>query len=127
VTVYATTEQARATFRETFEAALADAGFAARLKEGELSLHFLYTDGFALFLGPDGVTDEAPYAPALRFELAADTAHELFLGLLPVTRAVVLRRLTVKGPVARVRVLAELLPVLGREYARLAPRPQAAA
>jgi hypothetical protein len=127
VTVYATAEQAHATFRDAFEAALGDAAFAAKLKEDELSLHFLYTDGFALFLGPDGVSDEAPYSPTLRFELDADTAHKLFLGLLPVTRAVVLRRLTVKGPVSRVRVLAELLPVLGREYGRLAPRAQAAA
>jgi hypothetical protein len=128
LTEFTSAGQTREIFQEAFEAALADADFAAKLKEHELSLHFVHADpGYELFIGVDGVVDSAPYAPVLRFELSADTLHEILLGRLPIPRAVVDRRLVVKGGIAKIRLLAELLPVMGREYARVfASRKRAA-
>lgn len=119
MTVHATTEQAHRVLRETFEAALRDTEFATTLKEREFSLQFVLRDPHvALFLGADGVDDE-PHKATLRLEGEADALHEILTGRLGVTRAVVDRRLAVKGPVAQVRALGDLLPVIGREYARV--------
>jgi len=118
VTVHANAEQARKVLRETFEAALTDAVFGAVLKENEFSLQFVLRDPeVALYLAADGVEDE-PHRATLRLESDADALHEILLGQLPVTRAVVDRRLAVKGQVSEVRRLADLLPVIGGEYAR---------
>ena len=81
-----------------------------------------------LFVSADGVVlGDVPHPPTLRFELSTDTAHELWLGKLPIPRAAIARRLAIKGPVARIRQLADLLPTVGAEYAELqAGKPDAA-
>ncbi|NGN67988.1 hypothetical protein G5C51_29325 [Streptomyces sp. A7024] len=121
MTLHTDAERSRALYRGAFAAALDDAAFVTVLKEADLRLHFVLADpGYELSLGPDGVHDRPTPGPALRLELSAATLHEILLGRLPVPRAVVTRRLAVKGPVTRLRLLGDLLPFLGREYARLA-------
>lgn len=118
MTVYANAESALNSFERACGAALADKDFAATVNENGISLHFVCSaPGFEFFVRPDGVAAGVPCPVTLRLELSADTAHEIFLGRLPVPQAIVAGRLVIKGPVAKVRLLAELLPVLGREYA----------
>jgi hypothetical protein len=121
VAVYASEEQARKTFQELFTAVLADGDFASKLAERGLSLHFVQTDpAVELFVSADGVVlDKVPHPPTLRFELSTDTAHEMWLGKLPIPRAAIARRLAIKGPVARIRQLADLLPTVGATYGAL--------
>ncbi|WP_328914608.1 MULTISPECIES: SCP2 sterol-binding domain-containing protein [unclassified Streptomyces] len=128
MTVHATAEQARRILRDASEAALNDAEFAAVLKEREFSLQFVLVDPeLALRLDADGVEDGAPRPSVLRLEGETDALHEILLGRLPVTRAIVDHRLVVKGQVAAVRQLADVLPVLGREYYKqISQGPQAA-
>ncbi|KUO13951.1 SCP2 sterol-binding domain-containing protein [Streptomyces sp. DSM 15324] len=114
-------------FIDAFRAALADAEFAALLKERDFSLQFVVTGAAdaAFLLDSDGVHEGAPHPASLRLEVQAEALHLVLLGQLGVTQAIVARRLVVKGPVARLRSLADYLPVLGREYARLALAPAA--
>ncbi|MFF5185141.1 hypothetical protein ACFY30_15375 [Streptomyces sp. NPDC000345] len=114
-------------FIDAFRAALTDAEFAALLKERDFSLQFVLTGdaGTAFLLDSDGVHEGAPRPASLRLEVQPEALHLVLLGQLGVTHAIVGRRLAVKGPVARVRLLADYLPVLGREYARLALAPAA--
>ncbi|MFE0625727.1 hypothetical protein ACFW3D_02005 [Streptomyces sp. NPDC058864] len=107
--------------RTLFGALLADDDFTAKLKDRGLSLFFVQPEpGAAVFVSSDGVvTGEPPFPPTLRLEMGPDTAHELWSGRLPLMNAVVERRLAVKGPVAQVRQLAELLPAVGAKYAEL--------
>jgi hypothetical protein len=124
VAVYRSAEQARTTFHELFTAALADGDLGTRLKDRGLSLQFVQTNpDLSLFVSAEGVwLDQAPHPPTLRFELSTDTAHELWLGRTGILPAAVARRLAVKGPVVRLRQLADLLPAVGQHYARLAAR-----
>ncbi|WUD75372.1 hypothetical protein OG937_28640 [Streptomyces sp. NBC_00510] len=107
--------------RTLFGALLADDDFTAKLKDRGLSLFFVQPEaGAAVFVSSDGlVTGEPPFPPTLRFEMGPDTAHEVWSGRLPLMNAVVERRLTIKGPVAQVRQLADLLPAVGAKYAEL--------
>ncbi|MEV1077633.1 SCP2 sterol-binding domain-containing protein [Streptomyces sp. NPDC050211] len=114
-------------FIDAFRAAAADGEFATLLKERDFSFQFVLTrpqtadaDHTAFLLDSDGVHDGAPHPASLRLEVRADALHSVLLGQLGVTRAIVDRSLVVKGPVAKVRQLADFMPVLGREYARLA-------
>ncbi|MEV0480518.1 SCP2 sterol-binding domain-containing protein [Streptomyces sp. NPDC050508] len=115
-------------FIEAFRAALADAEFAALIKERDFSLQFIVTGDAdtAFLLDADGVHDGAPHPAQLRLEVRPDALHLILLGRLGVTQAIVARRLVVKGPVTRVRQLADYLPPLGRAYAALALAPASA-
>lgn len=117
MTVHATAEQAQHIFKEAAEAALNDATFAAALKEYDFSLQFVLTDPqFALHIDKDGVVDGAPLGATLRLEGETDALHAVLLGQLTVPRAIVEHRLVAKGQVSSLRRLADLFPVLGREY-----------
>ncbi|HEY5835811.1 SCP2 sterol-binding domain-containing protein [Streptomyces sp.] len=128
MTVHATAEQAHRIIKGASQAALNDATFTAVLKEYDFSLQFVLKDPqVALHIDKDGVIDGAPRGATVRIEGEADALHEVLLGRLTVPRAIVERRLVVKGRVVSLRRLADLLPVLGREYyARVAQAAQPA-
>ncbi|MDQ0795260.1 SCP2 sterol-binding domain-containing protein [Streptomyces sp. B1I3] len=115
-------------FIEAFRAAFTDADFAALLKERDFSIQFVVTGDAhtAFLLDSDGVHDGAPHPAALRLEVKPDTLHLILLGQLGVTQAIVARGLVVKGPISRVRQLADYLPAMGRAYAQLALAPASA-
>jgi hypothetical protein len=117
VTVHATAEQAHRVIKGASQAALNDATFAAVLKEYDFSLQFVLAGPpVALHIDRDGVVDGAPRGATIRIEGETDALHEVLLGRLSVPRAIVEHRLAVKGQVSTLRRLADLLPVLGREY-----------
>ena len=102
-----------------FSTLSADGDFALTLKNARLSLSIVEPDR-SCHVSADGVGDGAPATPAtLRLELDRATADELWSGRLPLMNAVVARRLRIKGPVTRVRQIAELLPAVYRTHAEL--------
>ena len=121
VAAHSGADPARSTFTELFRRVLADPSVVARLRERQLSLHLVQTDpAVELFVWADGVlSGTVPHPPTLRFESSTDTAHELWLGRLSIPRAAIARQLTIKGPVARIRQLTDLLPTIGATYAAL--------
>ncbi|WP_371496505.1 SCP2 sterol-binding domain-containing protein [Kitasatospora sp. NBC_00374] len=112
---------------ETFAALVDDSELIATLKERQLSIRFVQRDPAAVVqLSADGVGyGDSGEAPTLRFELTADTLHQLLTGRLSLPRAAAARLLTVKGPVARLRQLADVLPKVGATYAEVATRRSA--
>lgn len=96
-----------------------DAELTALLKERSLSVLFVqHTPDTVALLSGDGVAFGEPDRPAtLRFELSGDTLHQLLTGQLSLPRAAAARQLTVKGPVVRLRQLADVLPRIGAAYA----------
>lgn len=121
--VYNSSEQAGAVLCDVFTAVLAEEESAAKLRERQLSLYFVQHDpAVELFVDADGAKlGKPPYAPTLRFEFDTDTADALWSGRTTITAAAVARRLRVKGPVSRIRQIADLLPSIGEHYGRLAP------
>jgi putative sterol carrier protein len=127
--VYDSGEQAGAVLRDVFTAVLAEEESAAKLRERQLSLYFVQQNpAVTLFVDADGAKlGEPPYPPTLRFEFDTDTADALWSGRTTITAAAVARRLRVKGPVSRIRQIADLLPAIGEHYGRLAPAKDATA
>lgn len=110
---------------EAVESAAADPAFLAALRERELSLLLVETAADAepalAYVDAEGVRFDGPLPkPVLRLELDAETASKLLTGRLPLPQAAAARRLTIKGPVSRIRELAAVLPLLAQAYIRLA-------
>ncbi len=113
--------------QQTFTALGEDTEFLAVLKQQELSLLFVQHDpATVVFASGDGVVlQEGDEAPTLRFELSGDTTHRLLTGQLSLPRAAAARLLAVKGPISRLRQLADVLPRVGAKYGELAARQAA--
>lgn len=119
MTLHAITDQDRSVLHEAFRTAAADPDLIDLLRRTDLSVQFVLGPGDQVVLDADGFPTGTPDPPGLRLEAAPATLHEILLGRLPVPLAVVHRRLAIKGPSSRVRLLGELLPIVGRHYARL--------
>jgi hypothetical protein len=113
--------------QQTFSALQEDAEFTAILGKRDLSLLFVqYDPESVVFVSAEGVSFTVDdRVPTLRFELSGDTLHQLLTGRLSLPRAAAARLLNVKGPVARLRELGEVLPRVGAKYGELAARQAA--
>jgi putative sterol carrier protein len=117
MTVFHTSEQARAVFTRLFTILLDDDQFVERMRAGGLSVHLVQSKpDVQLYVTPDQVTEGAPPSPAaVRIAMSCDTAHSLWQGKLLMPVALATGRVRIKGSIPKV---LELVPILRPAFDR---------
>ena len=122
--VYDNAEQFEAVFEQMF-ADIADDDAMATLVQQQMVIRFRLRDP-AVDLWIDGraapvTTSFAPLdlEPSLVADLSTDSMHDLLLGTLPLGRALLFRKLKVKGSKSKAMQLEPLLHAMQRVYPEL--------
>lgn len=126
---YASAEQFQSVFTDMFERIEAEnADGLDPLVEQQMVIRFrlrrptveLWVDGRSKPVQTS--FDRQPLDAELTADLTADTMHQLLLGTLPLGRALLLRKLKVRGAKSKALQLESLLHACQAVYPQLAPR-----